>query len=215
MDQAMSEKAARFRQSVASLLESAPTGPETLDGITRAYEADMASAEARAAGLARDAHQAMGQRQIADEMLASVHKVATAEILRNARLEAYAAQLIGIVDRVRALAVRARRDAGEGDIATAAIPVGDLDAVLARPLDRAEFTPTVVAVVPSKDYSHGTFESDDGAVTAVWPFIGWSVVVRQGTPEPRRLEPTFLVEDRGLPESFIHDVYAMRRVRLH
>lgn len=212
MDQAMSEKTMRFRQSVSSLLESSPTGPAVLDGITQAYEADMASAEARAAGHARDAHQAMSHRQVADEMLASVHKVAAAEILRNARLEAYVSQLVGIVDRVRALAVRARNEAGEDDIAVA---VADLDGILARPLDRPEFTPTVVAFNPSKDFAYGQFSSDDGAVMVSYPFVGWSVVVRQGATEPRRLEATFMVEDRALPESFVYDIYAMRRLQLH
>lgn len=208
----VSQRVRMFRKFAQMTLEESPSGPAAVDAIVGAFAADVEALEAHARGSAQSAAAAMAQRRTGDDMMTYMHHMLSAEITRNARLEAYSNQLRAIVDLTRAAVVKAR--VGEDDEHAAAVPCADLDAILDRPVDRPEFTPVVVAFVPSVQFTTGQFRADDGAVVAAYPFAGWSAVVRQGAAESRRLEPTFLVDDRALPESFMWDIYALKLNKL-
>ena len=201
-----------YFQATAKQAIEQQDGAAALETIVRAYGADIAALQARVEGAEKSTAEAMAARRTGDDMLGSLHAVAAAEILRNARLEAHVNQLRSIVDRVREVTKRARVEGA--DDAPATVPAADLEALLARPVDQPKHSPTIVAFTPSQQYRHGQFATHDRAVTAVHAFTGWSIVVRQGNAEPRRLEPTFLVDDRSVTESFMWDIYALRLEKL-
>ena len=202
----------QFRDHARALIEG-EAGAEALAGIATAHRADVDRLAARAHAAEAEHRVTLGRLRTADDIARALHGYLTSEIIRGVRVGAHVEQHRRQLDRIRAAVTKARLDdGGEGGSVSAA----DLDAILAEELEYPEQLPTVVAFVPepAKDRA-GHFTSDDGAVAHGYPLVGWSLVVHPAPAvEPRRLEPTFLVEDRALPESTLRTTYGLYLRRL-
>jgi hypothetical protein len=202
----------QFRARARDLIEG-EAGPEALAGIATAHRADVDRLAIRAHAAEAENRITLSRLRTADDISRALHGYLTSEIIRGVRVAAHVEQYRRQLDRVRAAVTNARvGDGGEGG----AVAVADLDAILAEPTEHPEQLSTVVAFVPepARDRS-GHFTSDDGAVTHGYPLVGWSLVVHPApATEPRRLEPTFLVEDRALPESTLRTTYGLHLRRL-
>lgn len=211
----ISERTGRFAEYAREAIET-NDGAGALDVICRAHTQEVDGLEAQYVGAQADLRTTTAQLRTADDMARTMHAVATAEIMRNARLAAHNTQLSRIVERVRKVADLTRQTldapASPAMAADAAnVLLADLDAAVAVPVDVPEFLPVVIAFVPEQDRTRsGHFESYDGTVKAGYALVGWSMVVRQQDAEQRRMEPTFMVEERALPESFLRDTYGLQ-----
>lgn len=203
--------AATFASVVRDAIEQEDSATAT-DTICRAHAALENSREAQFRALVDDVKSTTARLRAQESITATLHQVAASELLRTARLDAFAQEVsrkVGQVRRVLHTATDGERGADE-----MAALLADLAAVLAEPELSPEFPPEVVAFVPEPATNRvGQFESEDGAVTAGYPLVGWSLVVRQGKAQ-RQLEPTFLLEGRTMPESGMQETYGMRLRRI-
>lgn len=178
---------------------------EAADFIAKLHTADVEAMADRVAAAQDETKHAIANATQSHYLLQAVTNSVGREVLRAAHLQArnmLAAKILGMIG---ALA----RQSETGSVCSDLI----LD-TLATPLPRIPFRPHIAAFIPDTKFSHGHFASDDGAVTQVWPFAGWSVVVMNSDAPQDRLHPTFYVDGEAVPECTIRIERGIKLMKL-
>jgi len=178
--------AAQVRDALAGMKQD-----EAASFIARLHNADVDAMADRLAAANDETAHALQVSTMNLHLLDGVTASVSREVLRAAQLQArntLAARIMGIIGAL----ARQSED-------------GTMDArvvleTLATPLPRIPFRAHIAAFYPSGQYSHGHFTSDDGAVTQIWPFAGWALVIMADDQPRDRLQPTFYVDGEAVPE---------------
>lgn len=188
---------ANFSTQVADVL-SMTTGAEAVRKITNLHAAEVMKAvaavsearEARITAAEDAAAHAVQDAQRQHYLVGSVLHTAQRETIRAAHQFASAAQAGRLLTEIGKLAQAAVDAAPDGE--AGAVPVADIERVLATPLPAAPWRPEILAFHPSQQYAAGHFAAPDGETHQTHPFSGWAYVLER-PEQPARLVPMFLV----------------------
>jgi hypothetical protein len=190
-----------FRQQAVDAL-SQMDGSAAVDFLTDLYRQDVRAIDARLTAASDETLHALGDARTMTQMFNSMHAALSAETIRSAKLYAQVTLVRRIADMTRALADQAT------SAERTAVPVADLESVLAEPMDMPKIDPYVVGFVPDARYTAGQFVTDDGAVVRSLPFCGWGTVIGISQAD-RPMEPLFLADNELLPKSTVHTRYGL------
>ena len=159
--------------------------------IAKLHAADVDALSDRLAAATDETRHAIADATTKHHLLEAVTGSVAREVLRAAQLQARNALAARVLGMIGALA----RQSEDGTVDAQII----LE-TLTTPLPRIPFRPHIAAFYPDNRYTHGHFASDDGAVTQVWPFAGWALVVMDNDAPRDRLQPVFYVDGEAVPE---------------
>jgi hypothetical protein len=171
--------------------------------IAAAWDAERAAWESRNRGLSAENTQLAGEVRHRAEMLGHTSAVASKQMVANADLLSSHAAMQHRMNKLHQL-VSIAAERGQ-----TTVPAAEVAVLLDDEIPPSLFSPAVVGFVTDYRYRAGKFTSADRAITLVYPFVGFSLVVASpvGACE---IEPTFLVGDRALCRSEIEATKGLR-----
>jgi hypothetical protein len=161
--------------------------------IAEAHESERSAWDARWRGTQAEASQMSAELRRRVEMLGHAANVTSRELAAGVAMSAtitHQAQLLG---RLRSAAQQSL----DGTMSAV-----DVLSMLSENVPSPEVQPMVIGFVADTRYRSGRFVSTSGDITVVYPFVGFSLIVK-GPGKGADVEPTFLVEDRALCRSAI------------
>jgi hypothetical protein len=161
--------------------------------IAEAHENERGAWDARWRGAQAEASQMSAELRRRVEMLGHVANVTSRELAAGAAMAATVAHQAALLARLRSAAQQSL----DGTMSAV-----DVLSLLNETVPSPEVQPMVIGFVADSRFRSGRFASSSGDITVVYPFVGYSLIVR-GPGKGADVEPTFLVEDRALCRSAI------------
>lgn len=161
--------------------------------ISESYEGERATWDARLRGLQAEASQMSTELRRRVEMLNHAVNITGRELAAAGEMAATLHHQTKLIQRLHHVASQSI----DGTVSAV-----DLMTMLTEEIPPPFYSPMVVGFVPDFRYRGGQFKSPNGDITVVYPFVGFSLLVKR-PGAGAEIEPTFLVQDRALCGSTI------------